>query len=245
MKTCKKILCLVLAMLLIFAVSACSDDDSDTKSKKDKDDTSSVENEGDVDSDDDEVKAKPVTVKDALNYEKDIVPTEESLQIGWDADGGKHKVRIPKITAKTKNAKKFNQRIYDDYKSIYQNLKNDTEGSDIYYCDYIYKIKNDIIGIVVTCDIGVQCGGISPGYICYYYDAGEDKELTYEEYLKALKLNPDKLQDRISNTKEYEEYDAELGEVLECILDKKGTVAFIKCEDSLEGWIMLTTEAII
>ncbi|MBR4910771.1 MAG: hypothetical protein IKZ47_05575 [Clostridia bacterium] len=256
MNNLKRVLCLAVSFLLIFAVCACGDDDTaqnnkkdaavSTNSEKDNTDTNDTGNkDGEEINSNLEIEPRPVIVDEALNYEKDVIATSESIEIGWDPTGFKHKIRLPKITADTENAKKFNKKIYDTFKDVYEVLQNNLEENNIYFYDYIYKIYDGFIGIIVNSSAGVQCGGISPGYTVFYYDIDNDKELTYEEYLTALDLSKEKLHIKISNTKAYQNSDTVIGEIYFSIIDTESTVIICEAPETMDGWLEVTTEPIV
>lgn len=58
---------------------------------------------------------KEVTVRDAVNYTKEVIVIPEMAQTGWTSGGRPHKIIIPKITSETENAKVFNEKLYDVY----------------------------------------------------------------------------------------------------------------------------------
>ena len=137
------------------------------------------------------------------------------------------------------------QKIYDTYKNAYDTLTGNREEGDIYYCDYVYKIYDGLIGIIVNSSVGVQCGGISPGYNVFYYDVENDKELTYEEYLNELGLSEEKLHIKISNTKAYQNSETVIGGILASIIDTESTVIIAEAPETMDGWLEVTTEPIV
>lgn len=178
-------------------------------------------------------------IVDALNYEKNVIPAEGLEGMGYEEL--KHKIRLPKITKSSENAKSFNAKIYNQLSEKYDILKNNEEYGAIYEIDYEYKVHNDVLGIVLTYSHAVQAGGGNFYYYAYYYDLENDKEISFSEYLSALSLDAENLMFLIKNTEQFRNEFAYVSDynnisIKDCILDKNGTVAYLNNLESMDGW---------
>ena len=237
----KRFIALVIGVAIVLTLSSCN-------GKENNDDTSSV---ADIKANDSQItSSQTIEVVDALNYKKDIIVTPENKEFGWDPNGLTHVIKLPKITSNTNNAQAFNKKLFDVFSKPYEILKNNQEKEQVYECNYEYKIYNGIIGIVIEAYVGAQAAGATSWHFPYYYDTKNDKELTYDEYLKALNLSKDVLEKKVVNTKTYKDHYENISEgnnvyVIDCILDTKGSIVYLNDNETMDGWTRLDMESLI
>lgn len=149
-----------------------ADDTSNDASADSPDDTSSEEPDEPItftlyDPAEDGFKTK-VTVTDALSYKKDY-----------------SSFKIPKLTAKTGNAKKFNDKIYNTFSDSITAVKKRKTNGLVYDVTYDFTVRGRYVAIITRGLVGEEdsCAGVN----CrgFYYDLKEDRELTFDEYLSG------------------------------------------------------------
>ena len=106
---------------------------------------------------------------------------------------------------------------------------------------YEYKEYKDIVGIMVMNNVSSQDGGAKFEYKTYYYDLKKDKQLDYQEYLKALGIKESKIKAAAEATKEFAEMlnmsaDKEKVYVKESLLDANGSIIFINNPNEKGAW---------
>lgn len=145
-----------------------------------------------------ENRAESVTVSDAVNYSKKVVPIYEgSVSEDWE-----HSVIIPKIDKDLPGAEAINEKIYDKFYPYCQVLKDGEEKSYLCWISYDYSVYDGILVIQITHGYGWQA---SEGYTDYYeymYDIEGDKELSIGEALSAWNLKEESLREKINQSKE-------------------------------------------
>lgn len=147
-----------------------------------------------------EVANVSVEVIDALTYERRITPSP-SVDVGDFS----HCVNIPMITGESDAVKAFNQRIYDKYITykdeleagyINHQLKADSsiDGDRKHVqITYKYSVNDNIAAILVDCITAALPGDGSIRSVAFYFDAANDEEISFDEYLERLNIDYDKL----------------------------------------------------
>lgn len=191
-----------------------------------------------------------IKVEDAVNYSKEVIADPQMAEIGWDAQGMTHYVRLPKLSSETANAKAFNQKLYDTFGEQYDQLLNNQEANHLFMCDYESKVHNGIIGIAIETNVGAQGTGANSCYYAFYYDANQDKELTFEKYLDAVGINYDLLSSRIKNTSMYKDFYSYISDynnvyVKDCILGDDASIVYMNDMDTMMGWNRLEIESLL
>lgn len=237
MSAFRKLMCIVLVVTIAILFSGCGLLVNNSQPAKTVADNDSIGN--------DKLETAEVTVSDALNYEKDVIIAPEYAANGAELSGLKHKICIPKINAESDNVAVFNKKIYDEFSKGYSFLKNNEEKTSILYVEYEYTIYNGLIGIIIFYSTGEQFAGFDGTYYDFYYDIGEDKEITSNEYLSKLGLSKDIIQERISKTQQFVNAQNNYGSVDVCILDNTKTVACCEAPESIDGWLPIETDPII
>ena len=124
-----------------------------------------------------------ITVVCDEEYTKEI--DEEYLNT--DVPVTHHKIRIPKLTLESENAKKFNEKITKLHSEDAKNaLMWKAEKNVAYDIDYIFEEYNGIIGILITDFTAVIGSHKNANYYGFYFDTVNDRELDFFEYLEAL-----------------------------------------------------------
>lgn len=178
-----------------------------------------------------------VTVVDALNYTKNVIPRPGFE--GWGYEEMEHRVILPRITSETENSKAFNQKMYDSFSYAYDALINNEEYAAMYDISYQYKIDNSVIGIFITNRHAVQAGGGTWFYEAFYYDIENDKEITLDEYVAAFGFTVSELFKLIKTTDEYKfAYEYAYGDISirDCIIDDRGLYVRFNDSDTMDGW---------
>lgn len=160
-------------------------------------------------------------VIDAIDYTREIIPVYE----GSDYSDYEHEICIPKLNLDTENAKKFNEKIYNDHAMPYETLLDYSEEEWVYNVDYDSENYDGIVGIIVTFSGGPQASEMMSRYLCYYYDVNNDTELTFEEY--AAKFG----YDTYTLTSKLESLEAHDGYSHECLGDMPVLDGFIADDD--------------
>ena len=176
-------------------------------------------------------------VADALRYEREVV------EIGIDPtyDFGEHLLAIPRIDREGAGAQALNQKIWDRYAALYQQLQDHSEEDAIYRIDYVSRTAGDLVGIMITELVSWQYSEGTKSYAAFYYDAARDRELTFAEYLAALGLDRADLQARLLTMEDTgdQAYHTKLGDAPEltgCIADAEGTtVVFSHVYSEMNG----------
>ncbi|MBQ7161287.1 MAG: hypothetical protein IJR90_06240 [Clostridia bacterium] len=147
-----------------------------------------------------------VTVVNCVEYKKQVIPTEMSIEIGWDATGYFHVINVPMITSETENAVKFNEKLYSEFGDYLDVLKSNEEGDLIVSKIYDFKIKDGAVAIIGTFSFAGQCAGVGIEYRGYYYDTVEDRELSLDEYIEKCGVDREKIFGELEVQKEFSEF---------------------------------------
>jgi len=248
----KRIISILMVLMMVFCLSACKKkadissgaDTSSTASRVDanKNEIASTDDDTAVTSSTPTTPHDAVTegtVIDAITYSKDVTPAKDVD--AKDFENQKHVIAVPKISKESANAEAFNKKIYDESAKIYETLQKDKEKKDIYNVGYEYKEYKDIVGIMVMNNVSSQDGGAKFEYKTYYYDLKKDKQLDYQEYLKALGIKESKIKAAAEATKEFAEMlnmsaDKEKVYVKESLLDANGSIIFINNPNEKGAW---------
>lgn len=216
----KKIIALLLILVLCFSLVACGNDE-EPNDNDNNNESSGIQNEdagsdeknnhtSDKDLDEPDVEKQPENiVVDAINYSRDVDLSdpqfEYALDLGYKTGDFKHNVVIPKINFTSENVNEFNTKIYNSYKSQYEDIVNHKELrlSDI---SYTFKYQNGLIGIIITEQGAPIAGGIWDKYQCLYYDLNNDCEISFNEYLSGLGTSYANLWSWLTTTNEYKEF---------------------------------------
>ncbi len=146
------------------------------------------------------------SVEEALYYEKPIThyTISDNGQIVVDEsknDGSKHVISVPKITANSAVAKKINDEMLENVKSMHEALLNNTEGTNLYGASYVFVEKNNTIAIMQDFYSAEQLIGGGNFYRFYYYDCETEKQLNFDEYLLKVGYTKDSLKAELKNVK--------------------------------------------
>lgn len=191
------------------------------------------------------VEEAPVTVIDALDYEKEIILTETSKQIGWDGNGFKHYIKVPKLTGEKPGAVALNYLMYQLVEDAYNDLQNNREDSLIIMIGYKYAVEGDLFAFRINYSVGAQCAGIGTSYHSYYYDASSDKILTMTEYLEAKGTEEGALLAAAKNSEMYKQlmwYD-DIVKITSCLISEEGAELTLSGCELADGDVQITVPA--
>ena len=121
-------------------------------------------------------------------------PTDELGKETGDPDKVTKKVEIPKILIETDSTKIINDKIYNDYiyyiKMFEDNYKFETfEKAQIINITYDYKVKEDIIYIIIKTSLSNSRADSDVNHMVYYYDIENDKVLTVDEICSKYNID--------------------------------------------------------
>ncbi len=122
-----------------------------------------------------------------------------SDKIDGDPDYIVRNIELPKILFDTENAKKLNEKIYNDYIDDINNLSVKTENPYDFSITYNYSIKDSILSLMVEKSAGSSRGSSRITRKVYYYDMKNDKELSQQEIAKMFNITLDKVKKDSSN----------------------------------------------
>ena len=100
-----------------------------------------------------------------------------------------HQLVIPKINRDGEGAQALNQKIYDTYAPIYQELQEYQEENRLYNITCTSRMAGALVGIIMTESVAWKYSEGEVDYTAFYYDAAQDRELTFEEYITALRFD--------------------------------------------------------
>ncbi len=125
---------------------------------------------------------------DSLNYGLDFTHKVTYLKIGFEATNPAEFVSTPAIDA-------FNEKIAGLYAPIIEKLKNNAEGNDLYRIGFNAAYTGPHYSTIMfhaSEYSGIQYseGGESQRF--FYFDGINDREITVEEYLKSMGIDPEK-----------------------------------------------------
>lgn len=167
-------------------------------------------------------------VGEALRYQRAVV---DFWGLGYDTFED-HLLVIPKINREGEGAQVLNQKIYDTYAPIYQELQEYQEEERLYYITYTSRTAGDLVGIIMYENGGWQYSEAWHSYTAFYYDAAQDRELTFEEYVAALGFDLPTLETKVlamEDTGETQNHTS-LGDAPQltgCIADEEGTTIIV------------------
>lgn len=155
-------------------------------------------------------------------------------------EGVEHTIHIPKIDISSQNARDFNAKIYNDHSLVYEIVLNGEEKEMVYTVSYDYKVCNGLIGIVVVATEGPQAAGLVAGYNYYYYDAYNDRELTFDEYAEGFGFSTSELQSMLLKMEDISGFHRHTcvgsSSILDsCLIDENGTYVVFSHVDTMGG----------
>lgn len=129
-----------------------------------------------------------------FNWPEDVIAKNEY----FDPDTLYHKVEVPKILLETETTKAINEKIYNNYSKYVDDVKNNGKAYITYEIDidYTYKMKNEILFILVEQNINSSKITSEQTVNVYYYDIKNDKELTLEEVCTLFKIASNMVEDK-------------------------------------------------
>lgn len=129
-----------------------------------------------------------------FNWPEDIIAKNEY----FDPDTLYHKVEVPEILLETEVTKELNQKIYNNYSKYIDDVKNNGKSYITYEVDidYTYKVKNEILFILVEQNINSSKMASEQTINLYYYDIKNDKELTLEDVCKLFEITSNVIEDK-------------------------------------------------
>lgn len=166
-------------------------------------------------------------VGEALRYQREVVDTNHE-----DYPFNDHQLVIPKINRDGEGAQALNQKIYDTYAPIYQELQEYQEENRLYNITCTSRMAGDLVGIIMTESVAWQYSEGEVDYTAFYYDAAQDRELTFEEYITALGFDLPTLETKVlamEDTGETQNHTS-LGDAPQltgCIADEEGTTIIV------------------
>ena len=173
-------------------------------------------------------------MKTIEEYTKKYVPFDYGDGIMGESSED-HAVKVPAVLFDSTDTQRINEKLQSVCYGAIETLKNGEEGNDIFVFDYTYRYEDGLLGIVLVRGYGAQSGGFSSVYDVYYLDLNTGKELTYEEYLKALGLTEETVLDALRasgviSTEKYPDW------VLSWLItDSKGSNLLIETDRSIDG----------
>ena len=128
-----------------------------------------------------------------FNWPEEVIKKNEY----FDPDTLYHKVVVPKILMETEVTSKINDEIYNSYSKYIEDVKNNGKSYMTYEIDidYTYKIKNDILFILIKQNINSSKLTSSEEYKIYYYDIKNDKELNTEDICALFNITNSNVDD--------------------------------------------------
>lgn len=115
----------------------------------------------------------------------------------FDPDTLYHKVEIPEILIETETTKLINEKIYNNYSKYVEDIKNKGKSYITYEIDidYTYKVKNDILFLMIDQNINSSKSSSEQVYTVYYYDIKNDKELNVQEVCNLFEITLNQIDD--------------------------------------------------
>jgi len=137
-----------------------------------------------------DTKAEP-KVETAVDYSKPVVDMlDPSKNFDWT-----QRVCLPRLVWDSENAEKFNRKIIDSYSEILDVLKTDNEEDALCEVTYQYSINGGIVAIAINSVSGWQYSNLYNDYDGFYFDTTLDREMTNDEYIRAMGGVPEQLFD--------------------------------------------------
>lgn len=122
-----------------------------------------------------------VTVSMAISYTKEMYHEFNSNY--------QQVIEIPKISGDSAEVDKFNQKILKKHGDTVDICKNGEDYGMMYFTKYWYKVYNGVVGIIILDERSTIGSFFNSMYYGYYFDANNDKELSYAEYLTLLQIS--------------------------------------------------------
>lgn len=128
-----------------------------------------------------------------FNWPNEVIKQNEY----FDPDTLYHKAEVPKILIETEVTKSINDKIYNEYSKYIEDIKNNGKSYITYEIDidYTYKIKNDILFLMIGENINNSKTTSMQTYKVYYYDIKKDKELTTLDICNLFGITINKIED--------------------------------------------------
>lgn len=120
-------------------------------------------------------------------------------KLSSDPDYIVRRIDLPKLLFDAENAKKINEKIYNDYIYDIENLNVKTEKPYYFDITYNYSIKDSILSLMVERSAGSSRSGGGVSRKAYYYDMKNDKELSVDEVSKMFDITLDKVKNNNLN----------------------------------------------
>lgn len=184
---------------------------------------------------------EPFLVRDGILYTKDIRITEDALGFWKCPLGLRHSLRIPQLSLDTDNAREFNKKIWREYSPPLWLLTEDNEGADIYLCDYQWYNNNGFVGILIYQGQGTQMEWFNSYVKGYYYDTTQDRELTFEEYLRSNGTTYDQVLETVLNSNEYQQVGPTDEIMHDCLIVGEQPIAVMRDYSGDPGWKVVQT----
>ena len=128
-----------------------------------------------------------------FNWPEEVIKKNEY----FDPDTLYHKVEVPKILIETEVTRKINNEIYNNYFKYIEDVENNGKSYITYEIDidYRYKVKNNILFILIKQSINSSKLTSSEEYKVYYYDIKNDKELNIEDICTLFNITNSNVDD--------------------------------------------------
>ncbi|MBE6679508.1 MAG: hypothetical protein E7598_03195 [Ruminococcaceae bacterium] len=133
----------------------------------------------------------------AAKYEKPIVD-----MLGYSSWDYPHSVEYPKIDSDKPGAVALNEKIAAIYEKTINELKNGSEGNNIYNFRYASSVCDGVVFIRIIENTGWQYSEGMTEQKIFYYDAANDKELTAKEYAAHFGIDLEKAKENVVYTYE-------------------------------------------
>lgn len=194
----KRFFTLFFTLVLILSFCSCGEMPKENEQKN-------IEIKDDVEQKPEEEKPEEKTLPEVLvsTHIEKTKATVDTQNTGCEFSD--HRILVPGIDVQSDVAKMLNERIKSYCQPAVDALETNTEGEHIYLYWYVAGELDGYVGIVQRLIDEVQYGDISIDYKFTYYDANEDKEITFDEYLAKIGYSRDVLINKI--TEHYTEFD--------------------------------------
>lgn len=182
---------------------------------------------------------QPITTKPVetvIDYSRKIVPQGGSTYLTH------HTVRCPALTATSADALAINREIYANCSKAVEILKNYKEEDYIFMYDYYVAAHDGIVAVIMEYALSNHYGGVFADYAVYYFDTNTGKQLTFDQYMKVLKIDPQAMVWAIDTSGLYltENYTIHWAAT-----DETHTYIFIESPDVLDGFFLLKRDVSI
>lgn len=128
-----------------------------------------------------------------FNWPNEVIKKNEY----FDPDTLYHKLEVPKILIETEVTKSINNKIYNDYSKYVEDVKNNGKSYITYEIDidYTYKVKNNILFLMIDENINSSKTTSMQTYKVYYYDIKNNKELSVDEICNLFDITLNQIED--------------------------------------------------